>query len=200
MRGRDLAWVAQQAIRGGADVIQLRDKRASSAKLFEEATQLLNVTRLTGVPLIINDRVDVALGVAADGVHLGHEDLPVAIAKRLLGPHKVVGRSTHSLEQACEAERDGADYLAVGPLYPTPTKPTYGCVGRELIRRVKARVRQPLVCIGGIDRTTLPDVLEAGGECVAVVRAVCAADDPAQAARALKQLLLQSTKHDASRV
>lgn len=142
-----------------------------------------------GVPLIINDRLDVALAVAAEGVHLGHEDVPVAVAKQLLGPGKMVGRSTHSLEQAGEAERDGADYLAVGPIYPTPTKPTYGCVGRALIRQVKARVSRPVVCIGGIDETTLTDVLEAGAECVAVVRAVCAAEDPAHAARTLKRLL-----------
>jgi thiamine-phosphate pyrophosphorylase len=191
-RERDLAWVAHQAILGGADVIQLRDKRASTRQLLEEARRVRDVTRPAGVPLIINDRVDLTLAVEAEGVHLGQEDLPVPVAKRLMGAGKLVGCSTHSVEQALEAERAGADYLAVGPIYPTPTKPGYGSVGLGLIARVRAQTARPMVCIGGIDHATLPEVLQAGAECVAVVRAVCAAEDPAAAARALKQLLLQS--------
>lgn len=191
-RGRDLAWVAQQAMLGGADAVQLRDKRGSTKQLLEEARRVRDVTRPAGVPLIINDRVDLALAVDAEGVHLGHEDLPVPVAKRLMGAGKLVGRSTHSLQQALEAGRDGADYVAVGPIYPTPTKPGSGSVGLGLIARVRAQTSRPMVCIGGIDDVTLPDVLRAGAECVAVVRAVCAAEDPAAAARALKQLLLQS--------
>ncbi len=191
---RDLTWVAKLAIRGGADVIQLRDKRATTKTLVEEAARVAQVTRAAGVPLIINDRADVALAAQADGVHLGHEDLPVGLAKSFLGPGRLVGRSTHSLEEALEAQRAGADYVAVGPIYPTPTKPDYGSVGLALIGRVKARVNRPIVCIGGIDRASLPAVLQAGGECVAVVRAVCAADDPAEAARTLKRLLLESQR------
>lgn len=199
VRGRDLAWVAQQAALGGADVIQLRHKRASTRQLLEEARRLRDVTRQASVPLIINDRVDLALAVNAEGVHLGHEDLPVPVAKRLLGPGKLVGCSTHSLEGAIEAERAGADYLAVGPIYPTPTKPEYGSVGLQLITRVRAQANRPMVCIGGIDQATLPAVLQVGAECVAVVRAVCAADNPAEAARTLKYLLLQSVRTHASR-
>ena len=198
--GRDLAWVTTLAIRGGADVIQLRDKQASSVTLLDEGKRLRQVTRSAGVPLIINDRVDIALAVEADGVHLGHEDVPVSIARSLMGPNRLIGRSTHSVDQALEAEHEGADYVAVGPIYPTPTKPEYGRVGLELIRQVKARVNRPMVCIGGIDHGTLPEVLQAGAECVAVVRAVCAADDPAEAARTLKRLLLQSVNNHATRV
>jgi thiamine-phosphate pyrophosphorylase len=187
---RDLAQVAQLAVRGGADVIQLRDKRATTNALVAEATRVVQITRAARIPLIINDRADVARAVQADGVHLGHEDLPVGFAKSLLGPGRIVGRSTHSLDEALEAQRAGADYVAVGPVYPTPTKPDYPSVGLELIGRIKAVVKRPIVCIGGIDQTTLPAILQAGGECVAVVRAVCAAEDPEEAARSLKRLLL----------
>ena len=190
-RDRDLAWIADQAIRGGADVIQLRDKTASAQVLIDEATRLRTITQAAGIPLIINDRVDVAVAVGADGVHLGQDDLPVAVARQILGPKRLLGTSTHSLAQALEADRVGADYLAVGPIYPTPTKPEYPHVGPALISQIAARVQRPLVTIGGIDQTTLPKVLAAGARCVAVVRAVCGADDPQAAARLLKDSLLR---------
>lgn len=188
---RDPALVASAAIRGGADVIQLRDKTAPESRLFEEASRLLRVTRRAGVPLIINDRVEIALRVGADGVHLGQEDLPIQQARSLLGAGRLIGRSTHSLEQALAAVEAGADYIALGPIYPTPTKPDYGRVGTGLIRRVSARVHVPIVCIGGIDAATVGTVLEARAACVAVVRAVCSAADPEAAARELKRTLEQ---------
>ena len=193
-RDRELAWIAEQAIRGGADVIQLRDKAASARQLIEEGKRLLAVTRAAGIPLIINDRVDVALAVGADGVHLGQNDLPIDAARRLLGPGRLLGKSTHSVDQALEADREEVDYLAVGPIFATPTKPDYSSVGLSLLAQVKARVHRPIVTIGGIDPTNLQDVAAAGATCVAVVRAVCGADDPAAAARALKQILTKSCR------
>ena len=192
--GRDLAWVARQAIRGGADVIQLRDKAASAQALITQARRLLEVTQPAKMPLLINDRVDVALAAGADGVHLGQEDLPVAAARRLLGPGRIIGKSSHSLTQALEADQEELDYLALGPVYPTPTKPDYPPVGLKLIGEVSARVRHPLVVIGGVDGTTLPEVVSAGAVCIAVVRAVCAAEDPEVAARTLKRLLTQTPR------
>ena len=189
-RGRDLAELTAAAIRGGADVIQLRDKQASARGLLDEAARLLTATRSAGIPLIINDRVDIARAVGADGVHLGQDDLPVAAARDVLGPHALLGVSTHSREQAIAAEAAGADYLGFGPIFPTPTKPEYGSIGTGLIREVTTRVRIPTVCIGGIDATTLDEVLRAGATCIAVVRAVCGADNPEAAARGLKQLLM----------
>jgi len=186
-KGRDLARIAQQAIRGGADVIQFRDKAALAGSLAEEGERLLKVTRAAGVPLIINDRVDVAAAIGADGVHLGREDLPVEAARRILGPGKLLGKSTHSLQQALAADREAIDYLAVGPIYPTPTKPDYPDVGPALIGQVASQVAHPVVTIGGIDERTLPEVIAAGARCAAVVRAVCAADDPEAAARRLKR-------------
>lgn len=185
----DPAEVAVAAIRGGADVIQLRDKTASTRQLLEHARRLLAVTRAGGVPLLINDRVDVAVAVGADGAHVGQDDLPVWAARQLLGPNRILGKSTHSLEQALEAEQEGVDYLALGPVYPTPTKPDYPAVGLSLLSRVKACVTKPLVAIGGIEAGSVPDVVAAGAECVAVVRAVCAAADPQSTAQHLKRLL-----------
>lgn len=193
-RNRDLAWIAKQAICGGADVIQLRDKDAPTRLFIEEATRVLAITTAAHIPLIINDRIDVAVAVGADGVHVGQEDLPLLIARQILGPERIIGKSTHRLDQAIAGEREGADYLAIGPIYPTPTKPDYPSVGLPLIREVNAHVRIPRVCIGGIDDATLPEVVAAGATCVAVVRAVCSADDPARAARNLKRLLTQSVR------
>ena len=186
---RPLADVAEQAIRGGADVIQLRNKSASKMMLLEQAKQLLPIAREARVPLIINDHVDVAVAAGADGVHLGQEDLPVREARKRLGPDRIIGQSTHDVAQAIRADLGGADYLALGPIYPTPTKPAYEAVGVSLIEEVKMRVGIPIVCIGGITQTTLPEVVRAGATCVAVVRAVCAASDPAASARALKSLM-----------
>lgn len=191
---RDLADLAAAAIRGGADAIQLRDKTASSAQLIEEGKRLLPFTQAAGIPLIINDRVDVALSFGADGVHLGQEDLPIIEARRILGPTRLIGRSTHSLEQARRAEAEGADYIGLGPIFPTPTKPDYGSVGTALIGTVAQQVRLPIVCIGGIDEATIKQVVESGATCVAVVRAVCHAQDPEAAARHLKQQLSQSIR------
>ena len=188
---RDPAEVTAAAVRGGADAIQLRDKRSPDADVARAAQRLLAITRAAGVPLIINDRLEVACAVGADGLHLGQDDLPLAAARRRLGPGPLLGRSTHSLEQALAAQEQGADYLGVGPIFATPTKPDSPSVGVELIRGVAARVRAPLVCIGGIDRSTVASVLAAGARCVAVVRAVCAAQDPEAAARALKRQLAQ---------
>ena len=191
---RDLAELTAAAIRGGADVIQLRDKAASSAQLIEEARRLVPLTREAGIPLIINDWPGVVEAVGADGVHLGQDDGSIEEARRLIGPTRLIGLSTHSLEQAIAAEGEGADYIGVGPIFPTPTKPAYERVGTALIRAVTMRVHVPVVCIGGIDAATLRSVLKAGAACVAVVRAVCGAEDPEGAARTLKRALTQCVR------
>jgi thiamine-phosphate pyrophosphorylase len=197
-KGRDLAEVTEAAIRGGADVLQLRDKTAADDELRREAERLLPLARGAGIPLILNDRPQVARAAGADGVHLGQEDLPLAEARRLLGPRAILGKSTHRLEQALAADAEGADYIGWGPIFPTPTKPDYGSVGLALISEVTARVKVPVVCIGGIDPATLPQVVAAGAECVAVVRAVCGAADPEAAARALKRTLIQGSRANAT--
>jgi thiamine-phosphate pyrophosphorylase len=188
---RDAAEVAACAIRGGADAIQLREKASPDARMQEDARRILPLTRSAGIPLIINDRVSVALAVDADGLHVGQDDLPPAEARRLIGPHRLLGRSTHSLTQALAAQDEGVDYVGFGPVFPTPTKPEYGCVGVEAVQEVVARLHVPVVCIGGMDRATIGSIRSAGAACVAVVRAVCAAKDPKAAARELKCLLTE---------
>ena len=197
--GRDPAQVAAAAVRGGADVIQLRDKAASGRALHERAKRLLAVTQPAGIPLIVNDRADVAAAVGADGVHLGQDDLPLAAARALLGAGRLIGKSTHSLEQALAAQAEGANYLGCGPVFPTPTKPDYPSVGVSLLREVVSHISLPVVCIGGIDSSTLESVLQAGGRCVAVVRAVCAAPDPESATRQFKEEIVQFLSTSPSR-
>ena len=188
--GRDPAAVAEAAIKGGADCIQWRDKKAPDAEFFTVAQRLRSLTRQKGTLFVVNDRVAVAMLVEADGVHLGQEDLPLQEARRLVGPAMLIGRSTHSLAQAQEAQSQGADYIGVGPIFSTPTKPGTPAVGIDLIRHIKPAIQIPWVAIGGIDPKTLPLVSSAGSTRVAVVRAVTGAADPESAARALKTQLL----------
>ena len=184
--GRDPVETAAAAMRGGADVIQWRDKQAPNGEFLETARRLREQTRKQDVLFIVNDRVAVALRVQADGVHVGHEDLPVPEVRALVGNSMLIGRSTHSIEEALEAERQGADYIGVGPVFATPTKPGVRAVGLELVRQVREKVRIPWVAIGGIDLENAGLVSSAGAACVAVVRAVAAASDPEAAARSLK--------------
>jgi thiamine-phosphate pyrophosphorylase len=185
---RALACVAA-ACDGGADAVQLRRKGDAGLADYRLAERCRELTAAAGVLLIVNDRIDIAMACAADGVHLGQDDLPVAVARRLW-PDGIVGRSTHSVEQAIAAVGDGADYLGVGPVFVTPTKPQTPAVGLELVSAVAtAGLPIPWVAIGGIDRDNLSTVLEAGAPAVAVVRAVCAADDPRAAARELRRLV-----------
>ena len=189
LSNRDPVKTAEAAIRGGADVIQWRDKSASDAEFLAVARALRELTRDAGTIFIINDRVHIAEAVRSDGVHVGHADLPVARVRSLVGQTMLIGRSTHSLEEALAAERSGADYIGVGPVFSTPTKPDYRAVGTDLLGSVKSHVRIPWVAIGGIDLENLPLVLSAGAPRVAVVRAVAAASDPERAALCFKEQL-----------
>lgn len=189
LSGRDPVKIAEAAIRGGADVIQWRDKSASDAEFLSVARTLRDLTQATETIFIINDRVHIAEVVCADGVHVGHEDLPVEAVRSLVGKRMLIGRSTHSLKEALAAQNHGADYLGVGPVFSTPTKPDYRAVGIALLDSVMSQVRIPWVAIGGIDLENLPLVLSAGAQRVAVVRAVAAASDPERAAQSFKSQL-----------
>lgn len=186
---RDPLRVAEAAIRGGADCIQWRDKTSGDLRFLEVARDLRRLTRRLGSLFVVNDRLDVALLAGADAVHLGQEDLPIREARRLGAGRLLIGRSTHSLAQALAAERERADYIGVGPVFSTPTKPDYPAVGLRLIRQVRDRVRIPWFAIGGIDLQTAALVLSAGASRVAAVRAVAGRPDPEKAAGSLKGLL-----------
>ncbi len=181
--------VAEQAVRGGAGCIQWRDKSSPDGAFLEAAERLRELTRRSGTLFVVNDRLDIALACGADGVHLGHEDMPVGRARALVESRLLIGRSTHTIEEARRAQEEGVDYLGVGPVFVTPTKPDYRAVGLDLVRRAAAGIRIPWFAIGGIDLKNLPLVLSAGATRVAVVRAVAAASDPEAAARAFKGTL-----------
>jgi thiamine-phosphate pyrophosphorylase len=165
--------IVERLLAGGARLIQLRDKEASAKELFEAAQACLKLTRAAGATLIINDRVDIALAADADGVHLGQDDLSVAEARALLGPNKIIGVSTHSLVQVEAALVTSANYIAVGPIFPTTTKANPDpVVGLELLRQARRLTSLPLVAIGGITLETAREVLAAGAQSVAVISAL----------------------------
>lgn len=167
------AEIVRLLLAGGATFIQLRDKDASAKDLLDAARECLVLTRPAGAKLIINDRVDVALTADADGVHLGQDDLTVEEAREILGQDKIIGLSTHSLEQFQAALQTSADYLAVGPVYATTTKENPSpVVGLELVSAAKALTDRPLVAIGGINLERAPAVLAAGADSVAVISAL----------------------------
>jgi len=191
----DLAEFADAALSGGVDVIQLRDKTGGAP--LEAAAEIAALEILAeacarhGALLSVNDRADVALAVDADILHLGQDDIPVALARRILGPDVVIGRSTHSEAQASfAAEEPGVDYFCTGPCWPTPTKPGRSAPGLDLVRATAASAPdRPWFAIGGIDSSRLDEVLAAGASRIVVVRAITEASDPAAAARALRSRL-----------
>lgn len=181
----------EKAIRGGADMIQLREKEISGADFYHTAERVHAITRSYGVPLIINDRVDIALSVGAEGVHVGQEDIPAAAVKRIIGKDILLGVSASSVEEAVKAERDGADYLGVGAMNPTATKTDADSVTIDELRRIRAAVSIPIVIIGGINMSTIDRYKGMGVDGIAVVSAVVSAPDVEAAARELRSAWLR---------
>jgi len=169
---------------GGIRLIQLREKESSPRAFYEDAREAVAIARMLGVTVLINDRVDIALAVDADGVHLGQDDLPPEKARVLLGPNRLIGFSTHSLAQALAADALPVDYIAIGPIFATRTKENPDpVVGVETVRTVRAHIRKPLVAIGGITLETAPEVLAAGANAVAVIADLLSAPDITARAR-----------------
>jgi thiamine-phosphate pyrophosphorylase len=195
----DLAEFADAALAGGVDIIQLRDKGSPGERAFgplearqelEALATLADAARRHGALLAVNDRADIALAAGADILHLGQDDLPLPVARAVVGADALIGRSTHNQAQVSAAIEEQVDYFCVGPCWPTPTKPGRPAPGLELVRETAgAQPDKPWFAIGGIDEERLPAVLEAGARRVVVVRAITAADDPSAAARRLKDRL-----------
>lgn len=184
---RGLVPVVEAAVRGGATIVQLRDPDAHGRALVEQARALKALLAPLAIPLIVNDRVDVALAAGADGVHLGQDDMSPADARALLGPGPILGLSVGSPAEHAASDLAGVDYLGVGPVKSTGTKADAGsAIGPQGIAAVRALTRLPLVGIGGLDAASAADVIRAGANGVAVVSAICAAPDPEAAARALR--------------
>ncbi len=177
---------ARAAVAGGADAIQLREKDIPDDQFVALAAEMREMTDETGRLFIVNDRPDIAAIVAADGVHLGQHDLPIAEARRLLRPGAIIGRSTHNIQQARIAVNEGADYIAVGPMFPTSTKDTGPPPGPSLLKQVIEEASLPVVAIGGITPDNASELIAAGAQCLAVCSAICSADDPKSSARAIR--------------
>jgi len=192
-RGRSTLEIVRAAVDGGATVVQLREKDCSTREFIEQALAIKDFLKDRAVPLIINDRLDVAQAVKADGVHLGQTDMPLKVAKKILGDSMIIGISAESLQDAVEAEKGGADYLGVSPIYATPTKTDTALpLGLEGLREIRKAVRIPLVGIGGLNRDNAAEVIRNGADGVAVVSAIVAADDPQKAADALRQIITEA--------
>jgi thiamine-phosphate pyrophosphorylase len=190
----DARRIAEALVAGGVDLMQLRAKNHSTAEIEKIAGDLRAVTVENGVPLIINDHPLIARNVHADGVHLGQDDLPIAEARKIVGPECAIGRSTHSVDQAIRAFYEGADYIGFGPIFATPTKPDYPPIGLDDIARVHESVRIPIFCIGGIKLDNLPNVIEAGARRVVIVSGLLQAEDIAAYGRSVKELLNRKSK------
>ena len=182
--------LAELAIAGGADTIQLREKGASTKEMIRAARQMQALCRKAGVCFIVNDRVDVALASCADGVHLGQDDFPIPLARKLMGEEAIIGGSAGTLEEARTCLMEGADYIGFGPVFPTASKADAGPAGGlDLLRHVVEAIPLSIVAIGGITTANTPLVMKAGAHGIAVISAVCCQKDPTDAARSLRCLL-----------
>jgi len=195
-RGRTTIEVVKAAVHGGVTCVQLREKSCSTKEFIEDALRIKDFLKAHYIPLIINDRIDVAMAVQADGVHLGQSDMPLEMAKAILKDSMIIGISAESVEDAVEAEKGGADYIGVSPVFATPTKTdTAPPLGLEGIQAIRRGVQIPIVGIGGLNKDNCADVIRSGADGIAVVSAIVSADNPEKAARGLKEIIRQAKKH-----
>lgn len=193
LSGKSLEDVILDAVTGGVTMVQLREKNVSTRFFIEEARRVKKILAPYTVPLIINDRVDVALAVGADGVHIGQDDMPYPIARKLLGPDAIIGLSVETPEQVAAAEDFDVNYLGVSAIFATPTKTdTRAQWGLDGLRKVRAMSCHALVAIGGIHAANAADVIEAGADSLAVVSAICSASDPRKAAEHLRRIVVET--------
>ena len=197
--GQPLRLVVEAALRGGVRAFQLREKDLPPRELYPLALEMRRLTQRYGARLLINDRVDVALAVDADGVHLTTTSLPASVARQVLGPGRLIGASTHTLAEVQAAAEGGADFLVFGPVFFTPSKAPYGePVGLDALRTARAAVTLPILAIGGVKKANLDQVLAAGADGIAVISAVISADDPMAASQDLLATLRSRRANAAS--
>ncbi len=194
--GRPVEEVVRAAVQGGVTLVQVREKECPIRDFIALAHRLREILKPSGIPLIVNDRVDVALAVGAEGVHIGQSDMPFADARRLMGSDAIIGLSVETLSQAEEATAFDADYLGVSPIFPTPTKTDTGAAwGIEGLKTLRQHSRHRLVAIGGINEANAAAVMSAGADGIAVVSAICSAADPGEAAKRLRAIVDEARKN-----
>jgi len=193
--GRDILEVLKQAVRGGVTIVQLREKNADTRTFLEKARRVHDLLKKYHIPLIINDRVDIALAVGAEGVHVGQSDMPVEYVKRIVPRNMIIGLSVENMAQGMEAEHLDVDYLGVSPVFTTPTKQELICEwGIEGLKQLRAKSRHKLVAIGGINQSNAASVIKAGADGLAVVSAICSAENPEVASKQIRDIILQYKK------
>jgi thiamine-phosphate pyrophosphorylase len=193
--GRSHAEIARLAVLGGADIIQLRDKNLSGAGLAATGREIAAITRKAGAVFVVNDRLDVAIACGADGVHLGQDDMQPATARQLAPPGFLIGVSVSTVEEAVEAEREGADYVALSPTFSTASKEDAGPgLGLDRLREIRRAIALPVIAIGGINRQNAGEVISAGADGIAVISAVVSSTDITGAARELRELVRKSKR------
>ncbi len=183
--GRDLKICVENAIKGGITALQIREKNCSDREFFEVAEQLKKISQKNKIPLIINDRTDIAIAINADGVHVGQNDLPCKIVRKIIGENKIVGVSASTVEQAIQAEIDGADYIGVGAVFSTNTKTDAKNISINTLQKICQSVKIPVVAIGGINLNTLPKLKSVDIDGIAVVSAILSSENPQFAAHEL---------------
>jgi len=182
--------LAEMAIAGGADTIQFRQKQGNMREMIGIARDMKSLCKKAGVTLIVNDRIDIAIAAEANGVHLGQDDFPITLARRLLGNDKIIGGSARNLEEALECVNQGADYIGFGPVYSTLSKEDAGtATGIELLKEISETISIPVIAIGGIGPVNIHEVIRSGAHGIAVISAVCCNPDPEQATRILKEAM-----------
>lgn len=186
LKGRDFIKSLEEAILGGVTIVQLREKDATSLEFYNLAVQVKELTSQYNIPLIINDRLDIALAVDAEGVHVGQDDLPANIVRGILGEDKIVGVSTATIEEAKKAIQDGADYIGVGALFPTDTKTNARSVTLDMLKYIKENVSIPVVGIGGINENNIKAVMDTGIDGVAIVSAILGKENIREATEELR--------------
>ncbi len=188
--GRDITWIVEEAVKGGVTMVQLREKDCRTRDFIELASGLKEKLKPYNVPLIINDRVDVALASDADGVHIGQSDMPYQMARKIMGKDKIIGLSVETMEQVTEANQLDVDYIGISPVFSTPTKKdTFHPFGLDGVKKVMEISSHPAVAIGGINESNAVDIFKAGANGIAVVSAICSAEDPKAATEMLNQLI-----------
>jgi thiamine-phosphate pyrophosphorylase len=186
--------LAEMAIAGGADTIQFRQKDGSTRELIETARSMKAICARAGVAFIVNDRIDVAIASDADGVHLGQDDFPIPLARKLMGKDKIIGGSAGNIEEALRCASDGADYIGFGPVFPTLSKGDAGpATGIAVMDNLLKVLSLPVIAIGGINHKNIPEVINAGAHGVAVISAVCCSEDPVKSVQILKEVLGHGT-------
>ncbi|MFT3994552.1 MAG: thiamine phosphate synthase [Dysgonomonas sp.] len=191
--GRSLVEVVEEAVKGGVTMVQLREKDCSSLEFYQEATALKRLLKPYKIPLIINDRLDIALASDAEGLHIGQSDLPFSIARQLLGENKIIGLSVECLKDAQEANKLDVDYIGISPVFSTPTKTdTAMAVGIEGVQKITCQSVHPAVGIGGINKNNAEDIIKAGAEGISVVSAIMSAHEPSRSAQELLTIVKQS--------